>query len=76
MPNDLVMHHINAVQAIVRQRTKLDTVAMANELSRQLRGIADADQRCAQINMALRLMRFTQAVPESAEAAFARLGRK
>lgn len=41
VPADLIMHHINAVQAIVRQRTKLDTVAMANELSRQLRGIAD-----------------------------------
>src|SRR5262245_8862332 len=41
VPSDLIMHHINAVQAIVRQRTKLDTVAMANELSRHLRGIAD-----------------------------------
>ena len=41
VPSDLIMHHINAVQAIVRQRTRLDTVAMANELSRQLRGIAD-----------------------------------
>ena len=41
VPSDLIMHHINAVQAIVRQRTKLDTVAMATELSRQLRGIAD-----------------------------------
>ena len=41
VPGDLIMHHINAVQAIVRQRTKLDTVAMASELSRQLRGIAD-----------------------------------
>ncbi|HXI06933.1 MAG: Hpt domain-containing protein [Bradyrhizobium sp.] len=41
VPSDLITHHINAVQAIVRQRTKLDTVAMANELSRQLRGIAD-----------------------------------
>ena len=41
VPSDLVVHHINAVQAIVRQRTKLDTIAMANELSRQLRGIAD-----------------------------------
>ncbi|MEZ5821618.1 MAG: Hpt domain-containing protein [Bradyrhizobium sp.] len=41
VPTDLIMHHINAVQAIVRQRTKLDTVAMASELSRQLRGIAD-----------------------------------
>jgi chemotaxis protein histidine kinase CheA len=41
VPSDLIMHHINAVQAIVRQRTKLDTAAMAGELSRQLRGIAD-----------------------------------
>jgi chemotaxis protein histidine kinase CheA len=41
VPQDLIMHHINAVQAIVRQRTKLDTVAMASELSRSLRGIAD-----------------------------------
>jgi chemotaxis protein histidine kinase CheA len=41
VPSDLILHHINAVQAIVRQRTKLDTAAMANELSRQLRGIAD-----------------------------------
>jgi chemotaxis protein histidine kinase CheA len=41
VPVDLIMHHINAVQAIVRQRTKLDTVAMASELSRSLRGIAD-----------------------------------
>lgn len=41
VPTDLIMHHIDAVQAIVRQRTKLDTVAMASELSRSLRGIAD-----------------------------------
>jgi chemotaxis protein histidine kinase CheA len=41
VPSDLIAHHINAIQAIVRERTKLDTVAMANELSRQLRGIAD-----------------------------------
>src|SRR6266700_3774950 len=41
VPRDLVTHHINAVQAIVRERTKLDTVAMANELSRQPRGVAD-----------------------------------
>jgi chemotaxis protein histidine kinase CheA len=41
VPSDLIMHHINAVQAIVRQRSKLDTVTMANELSRQLRGVAD-----------------------------------
>ena len=41
VPSDLIAHHINAIQAIVRERTKLDTLAMATELSRQLRGIAD-----------------------------------
>jgi HPt (histidine-containing phosphotransfer) domain-containing protein len=41
VPRDLIIHHINAVQAIVRERTKLDTAAMAGELSRQLRGVAD-----------------------------------
>jgi chemotaxis protein histidine kinase CheA len=41
VPSNLIAHHINAIQAIVRQRTKLDTVATAGELSRQLRGLAD-----------------------------------
>jgi chemotaxis protein histidine kinase CheA len=41
VPPDLITHHIDAVQAIVRERTKLDTVVMANALSRQLRGVAD-----------------------------------
>jgi HPt (histidine-containing phosphotransfer) domain-containing protein len=41
VPSNLIAHHINAIQAIVRERTKLDTVSMANELSRQLRGVAD-----------------------------------
>jgi HPt (histidine-containing phosphotransfer) domain-containing protein len=41
VPSNLIAHHINAIQAIVRDRTKLDTVSMASELSRQLRGIAD-----------------------------------
>jgi chemotaxis protein histidine kinase CheA len=41
VPSELIAHPINAVQAIVRQRTRHDTVAMASELSRQLRGIAD-----------------------------------
>jgi HPt (histidine-containing phosphotransfer) domain-containing protein len=41
VPHDLIAHHIDAIQAIVRERTKLDTVAMSSELSRQLRGIAD-----------------------------------
>jgi chemotaxis protein histidine kinase CheA len=41
VPAQLIAHHINAIQAIVRERTRLDTVSTANELSRQLRGIAD-----------------------------------
>jgi HPt (histidine-containing phosphotransfer) domain-containing protein len=41
VPAPLIAHHINAVQAIVRERTRLDTVSTASELSRQLRGIAD-----------------------------------
>ncbi|MDI1265843.1 MAG: Hpt domain-containing protein [bacterium] len=41
VPADLIRHHINAIQAIVRERTKLDTAATASTLSRQLRGIAD-----------------------------------
>ena len=41
VPSDLIAHHINAIQAIVRERSKLDTAATAGELSKQLRGIAD-----------------------------------
>ena len=41
MPSELIAHHINAIQAIVRERTKLDTASTASELSRRLRGVAD-----------------------------------
>ena len=41
LPSRLVAHHINAIQAIVRERTRLDTAATAGELSKQLRGVAD-----------------------------------
>jgi hypothetical protein len=41
VPAKLIAHHINAIQAIVHENTRLDTVAMAKELSQQLRGIAD-----------------------------------
>jgi chemotaxis protein histidine kinase CheA len=41
VPAKLITHHINAIQAIVRERTKLDTLATAGELSRSLRSIAD-----------------------------------
>jgi HPt (histidine-containing phosphotransfer) domain-containing protein len=41
VPAALITHHINAIQAIVRERTKLDTAVMASALSKQLRGVAD-----------------------------------
>ena len=41
VPPELIGHHINAIQAIVHRHTKLDTVATASELSRQIRGVAD-----------------------------------
>jgi chemotaxis protein histidine kinase CheA len=41
VPPDLIVHHINAIQAIVHQHTKLDTISVSNELSRRLRGVAD-----------------------------------
>ena len=41
VPSELIARHINAIQAIVRERTKLDTVSVASALSRQLRGVAD-----------------------------------
>ena len=41
VPSNLIAHHINAILAIVHENTRLDTVTMANELSQQLRGIAD-----------------------------------
>jgi HPt (histidine-containing phosphotransfer) domain-containing protein len=41
VPSDLIAHHINAIRAIVHERTKLDTASTASELSRKLRGVAD-----------------------------------
>src|SRR6266576_4072055 len=41
VPSELIAHHINAIQAIVREHTRLDTASMASELSRKLRGVAD-----------------------------------
>ena len=41
VPSELIVHHINAIEAIVRERTKLDTISVAGELSRRLRGVAD-----------------------------------
>jgi HPt (histidine-containing phosphotransfer) domain-containing protein len=41
VPAELIEHHIAAIQAIVAERTKLDTISLAHELSRRLRGVAD-----------------------------------
>jgi chemotaxis protein histidine kinase CheA len=41
VPSELIAYHISAIQAIVRERTKLDTATMARELTAKLRGIAD-----------------------------------
>ena len=41
VPSDLIAHHINAIQAIVHEHTKLDTISISNELSQRLRGVAD-----------------------------------
>jgi HPt (histidine-containing phosphotransfer) domain-containing protein len=41
VPTELIAHHINAIQAIVRDHTRLDTLTVASELSRRLRRIAD-----------------------------------
>ncbi|RTL49202.1 MAG: Hpt domain-containing protein [Bradyrhizobiaceae bacterium] len=41
VPGELIAHHINAIQAIVREQSKIDTIGMADELSARLRGVAD-----------------------------------
>jgi HPt (histidine-containing phosphotransfer) domain-containing protein len=41
VPSDLIAHHINAIQAIVHEHTKLDTISISHELSKRLRGVAD-----------------------------------
>jgi chemotaxis protein histidine kinase CheA len=41
VPAELIAHHINAIQAIVRENAKIDDAGMAAALSRKLRGVAD-----------------------------------
>ncbi len=41
VPSELILHHVNAIQAIVRDHTKVDTAKVAGELSRRLRKVAD-----------------------------------
>jgi chemotaxis protein histidine kinase CheA len=41
VPNELIAHHVNAIQAIVREHKKFGVESVAGELSRKLRGVAD-----------------------------------
>ena len=41
VPSELIKHHIDAIQAIVRDHTRLDSSKVASQLSRKLRGVAD-----------------------------------
>ena len=41
VPAELFEHHVNAIQAIVHDHTKYDSVTVATELSRRLRRVAD-----------------------------------
>ena len=41
VPAQLITHHINAIQAIVHNHTRLDGLTVASELSRRLRVVAD-----------------------------------
>jgi chemotaxis protein histidine kinase CheA len=41
VPADLIAHHINAIQAIVRVQSNIQRIGVANELSKRLRGVAD-----------------------------------
>jgi len=41
VPPDLLRHHVEAIQAIVREHNTIDRAGVADELSRRLRGIAD-----------------------------------
>ena len=41
MPPDLIGHHVNAINAIVREHHKLGVNSKAEELAKRLRGVAD-----------------------------------
>jgi chemotaxis protein histidine kinase CheA len=41
VPNELIAHHVNAIQAIVRENRRFGVASVADELSKKLRGLAD-----------------------------------
>jgi HPt (histidine-containing phosphotransfer) domain-containing protein len=41
VPTELIQHHVDAVQAIVREHNTIEKAGVADELSRRLRAVAD-----------------------------------
>jgi len=41
VPAELFSHHINAIQAIVHENTRLDSLSVSSQLGRRLRKVAD-----------------------------------
>lgn len=41
VPEELFSHHVQAIQAIVHENTRLDSLSIGSELSRRLRKVAD-----------------------------------
>jgi chemotaxis protein histidine kinase CheA len=41
VPGELIVHHVNAIQAIFREQSRIDAAGMADKLSQRLRGVAD-----------------------------------
>ena len=41
VPAELFLHHINAIQAIVHENTRLDSLSVSSQLGRRLRKVAD-----------------------------------
>lgn len=41
VPAELIAHHVNAIQAIVRENDRIDALGVSAQLSKKLRGVAD-----------------------------------
>ena len=41
LPPELIAHHVNAIQAIVRENDRIDALGVSAQLSKKLRGVAD-----------------------------------
>jgi len=41
VPDELIQHHVQSIQAIVREQSRIDSLGIADALSKKLRGVAD-----------------------------------